>query len=450
MLNTLGSIDNGTYYVIVTGKAGPTQSSNTMVSVNTSIVAPSFTSVVYPGASQPVGDTVVPEGSGLTLTGTAIGTGPINYQWYFNNGAGAVPVGPYSPTASTLAFEAATNDTGTYYVVATGGTGLTATSSDATVTVTAPQVVTIAYLRDTMDASALPQGDPVETNTTSLFTITGTVTTYTNLTSGNTSSCYLQDSTGGINIFVTYASTFRPALGDVVTATGTLSLYEDNLELDVVDGVPFQTNYVNTNGDGSAVTNALPTPQPLAWGYTTAYPAATATNPCGSLVTMTNVYFEDGATNGLFTTNHEFYDITNNSGEEFEVEVSEQQTNFDGMPIPAFAYSVTGVLAEDDPPYQLFYIIVSQYADIVTNETMPPPPVTITNLAGAISGTNFILTWTAVPNTASYSVYYSPKVVTNAWPDQLTNGLTFSTAQGTYTTPYIKTNNANFYEVTSP
>ena len=64
----------------------------------------------------------------------------------------------------------------------------------------------------------------------------------TNLTSGTTSSYYVEDSTGGtINLFITGDSTFRPALGDIVMATGVLSTFDSNLELDVTSGAAFQT-----------------------------------------------------------------------------------------------------------------------------------------------------------------------------------------------------------------
>jgi hypothetical protein len=57
--------------------------------------------------------------------------------------------------------------------------------------------------------------------------------------------------------------------------------------------------------------------------------------------------------------------------------------------------------------------------------------------------------WTAVPTTASYSVLYATNVA-GPWTNKLATGLTFSTTQGTYTTPRVETNTANFYDVSSP
>jgi len=149
---------------------------------------------------------------------------------------------------------------------------------------------TIAYLRALQNVSGAPTSITVS-DTTTLYTITGVVTTFTNLTSGNTSSYYLQDSTGGINIFITGDSSFRPALGDVVTATGTLSEYFDNLEVDVVSGQQYEVYAVETNQNGSPVTNALPAPQLLPWGYAAANPGPTAQYLYGSLLTMDQCLF---------------------------------------------------------------------------------------------------------------------------------------------------------------
>ena len=271
---------------------------------------------------------------------------------------------------------------------------------------------------------------------------------------------------------------------------------------------------------------------------------------------MTNVYFETNATTtGLFGSTADYYPITNNTGETFDVFVSYQDTNFYGEPIPAFASSVTGVLFQDDANY---YLIVTRYSDIVTNQssapqiqvfnganaitngqtapvnfgsvpqnqtgpsqtftvtnagnaalnlgissvpsgysvTQNPPgtlaagaqgafmvqlnsaqtgthsgniiitnndpnngsfsfavtgtvtsPVTITDLKGFILGSVFYLKWTAVPNIATYGVLHSTNV--SGPYTNVARGLTFTTTNGLYPAS-IRTNAANFYEVSSP
>jgi hypothetical protein len=444
--SSFGTTDAGTYYVIVTGAAGSTQSGSTVISLNTTPTPPSFTAA---GAVNPSGTPTVAEGDTVTLTGTAIGTGPISYQWYLNTGSGYSSV--YGPSSSpTYSFEAEPALSGSYELVATGAASPAATSGVTVLTVTGPTVETIDYLRNLQDVSAGPAGT-YTVNGTSLFTITGIITVATNITSGNTSSYYLQDSTGGMNFFITGDSTFRPTLGDVVTATGTLSEYYNNLELDVAVGTPYETYSDLTVTDPSQYpAQPLPTAQLLPWGYWNSNPANTSLNIDGSIVMLTNVYFVSNSVNygasAVFTNSHDYYDVTNNTGETFDVYVSEQNTNFNGEPIPPFAYSVTGVLQENSSPDPVFSIIVSRYSDIVTTE----PPQPIQGFAGMVSGNgnNLILNWTAVPNTESYSVLTSTNVA-GPYTNKLATGLTFSTAQGTYPAP-IPSVVATFYLISSP
>jgi hypothetical protein len=432
-LSYLEGTNSGSYTVVISDDAGSVTSSPAFVDVITTPTPPSFTA---PGASEPATNTTVAEGGSVTLTATAVGTGPITYQW-FTNSLSYPQSGVLTSPNFTLT-DVTTNQAGTYFVVATGGTGLTATSSNAVLTVLGPIYTNIHYLRSLL-TSQYYTSDTAQLISPTLYTIQGVVTVATNLTSQSTASYYVQDSTGGINLFETGDATFRPALGDVVTATGVLSSYYENLELDVTAGAQFQTYAILTNADGSPVTNALPAPILLPWGYTTANPGPSATNIAGSIVTMTNVYF---ATPGaVFNNSTANYAISNASGEIFNVFVSEEETNFDGQPIPAFAYSVTGVLYTY-PPYA---IIVSRYSDIVA---APPPPVV--DLTGALSGignTNVTLTWTAVPNNYTYSVWSTTNLATPFVP--LATGLWFGTPKATYT-DVGPSSTAKFYMIVSP
>jgi hypothetical protein len=323
-----------------------------------------------------------------------------------------------------------TNQSGTYFVVATGGTGLTGTSSNALLTVNGPVATNIHYLRTLIDSFTTF----AVSDTTTLYTIQGVCTVATNLTSGDTASFYVQDSTGGINLFITGDSTFRPGIGDVLTATGTLSSFDDNLELDVTAGQMFEV-YSNTG-----VVAPLPTPQLLPWGYVAANVPQTTTNIEGSWLTMTNVYFSTNATaTGLFTSGTTAYPINNGAGQTFDLFVSGQDTNFDGEPIPSFAYSVTGVLYQSSAT--AYALIVTRYSDMVTN-ALP-----LTNLTAMLSGTtNITLTWSATPY-STYSVW-STTNLTKPFV-KLASGLWFNSGTGTYT-DVGATNTAKFYEIVSP
>lgn len=442
-ISSLAGGNSGTYYCKVTGATGSTQSSNAVLNVITTPTPPSFTGT---GAVEPIASLTLSEGGKLSVAATAVGTGPITYVWYQNGSAITSP-----STSGTLNIgNVGPSQAGTYYVIATGGASPPGQSSNLVVTVNAPQVVSIAYLRSLLS----PGATPTVSDTTTLYTITGTNLVSTNLTSGNTASFYIQDATGGINLFITGDSTFRPQLGDVLTATGTLSVYFDNLEIDVVDGQAYEVYQDLTSPPGSQ-TN-LPQPYYLPWSDVASPNGIVAsnldfiqTNVEGSLVVMSNVYF---TTTGTFNSGADVYPIQDTNGNQFQVFVSYQDTNFYGQPIPTGPCTVTGPLYQDAAD---FAIIMTAYSDIVTNSTTGGgggPPVTITNLAGALSGaslTNFTLTWTAVPTTATYSVRYSTNAA-GPYTNKLATGLTFGTTNGSYTTGLRTNVPASFFEVSSP
>jgi hypothetical protein len=388
------------------------------VSINTTPTPPSFTAT---GGLEPLGATIA-EGASVTFTARAVGSGPITYAWNYDGT-------PTGATGSSLTLSGvSTNQAGSYSVTATGATAPAATSSNAVLVVNGPVTTNIHYLRSLISPSTFAVSD-----TTTLYTIQGTVVNATNLTSGSTSSYYVQDATGGINLFITGDATFRPALGDIVTATGLLSVFDDNLELDVTAGAAFQT-YTDL-GTGSG----LPTPALLTWSTAVGNPSSTVPTIEGSLVTMTNVYFE---TAGDFTTATVAYPITNNSGQAFTVFVTGQPNDLEGMPIPAFAYSVTGVL--DQISTTAYELIVTRYSDIVT---AVPPAVNVVAARTGTGGTNVTLKWSAVPNDYTYSIRSSTNV---AGPyTNLASGLLFTTTNGTYT-DVGPTGATKFYEIVSP
>jgi hypothetical protein len=427
-ISDLNSTNAGTYYVIVSNSAGMTQSSNVIVSVNSTPTAPFFTSFSPVNATNSLGTSV-------TFTGAAAGTGPLSYAWELNGSPlsdnGSTIIGSQTPslTLSTLV----TNEAGTYTLVVTGGTSEQA-STNAYLTVVPPASVSIGYLRTLLNPTTYTADDTVDN-----FTVTGVITTFTNLTSGNTASYYLQDSTGGLNLFLTDGSTFRPMAGDVVTATGTLSVYADNFELDVTYGGAVQTALILTNSDGSIRTNALPNPIILPWGYIAANQNYVETNIEGSRVMLTNVFFE---TPGVLFSNGVIYAVTNNTGQTFNIYLSDQDTNLNNVMVPAFAYSVTAPLVQDDTTFELDLTDVSEIV------SAPPPAPTVSAAAVAANGANTVtLTWTAVPYSYSYSVLYATNVA-GPW-GSLASGLAFTNTLGTYT-DIQRTNSVGFYEVTSP
>ncbi len=108
--------DAGTYSVIVSNPIGSATSSNAVLTVNTSPVAPLF-------VTQPASLAVLPGDDG-SFTAFALGTQPITYQWNKNE----VPIpGATSPTLNLVNVQTA--DAGTYTVTASNSVGSTVSTT---------------------------------------------------------------------------------------------------------------------------------------------------------------------------------------------------------------------------------------------------------------------------------------------------------------------------------
>jgi hypothetical protein len=438
VIEQLSGPDTGNYFCAVTnsGGLGAVSGTNYAVLVNTTPTPPTL-------STEPK-DTTVAIGANLTLKASAFGTGPLIYQWNFNNapltdgqpvttvpGDASVVTGSQTPTLTVNGVS--TNDTGTYTVtVSTTRTGVvpsSTTSSNATISVKPPQPVTIAYLRSLVDTNTW-----APTDTTSLFTITGVVTTATNVTSGNTSSYYLQDDTAGINLFISGDSSFRPARGDLVTATGSLFLFNNNLELDITAGAAAQTYSIVSHG------NPLPAPYVFDPSLTN-NPSLMETNLENRFIMLTNVYFPLA---GTTFTGGESLTVTNQSGGSFTVFVSAQCTNVVGQAVPSFASSLLGPIVQfKSGAYSTsgYEVYLTSMSDLVTNA---PPAVDVTAVR---AGTNLFLNWTVVPYSYSYSIEAATNVI-GPYNAALT-GLTFTNSPAALKLPVTDGRDV-FYRIVSP
>lgn len=433
----LSGSDAGAYFCAITNVGGiGTVSKTNYLSVNTTATPPTFkTQPASAGAS--VGSTV-------TLSCSAYGTGPLSYQWNFNGtpltdggpvtaqpGDNSLVTGSQSPTLVITGVS--TNETGNF-TVTVSSTGPVSpnsvTSTNAVLTVRPPQAVSIAYLRSLLNPTTWQA-----TDTSSTFTITGVNVIHTNLTSGTTSSYYVQDSTAGINLFISGDATFRPNYGDVITASGTLSSYNNSLELICVAGNPYQGYQVLSN-------NPALIPAPYVF-----YPALTnnaglmETNLEGRLVMLTNVFFpSDGTT--PFGSGANIV-VTNEHGVPITVFVSAQVAEVVGQPMPTFAWTLRGAMSQfQSGNYSSagYEINLTSLEDIVT---AAPPAVTA---SATVSGGQVTLNWTAVPYQYSYSILGATDVAGPYTP--VITGLTFTTPAGTYTGAVG--GSAMFYRVVSP
>jgi hypothetical protein len=333
-----------------------------------------------------------------------------------------------------------------------GNTIYSVTTAPAVLELASIPTVSLGYLRTLTAAN----NEYAPTNTTSVYQVTGIITTLTNSTSGNTASYYLQDATGGMNLFVTGGSAFRPNMGDEVTAIGFLSSYEGNLELDV-----------DVTGNGNNATSVLdlsnnivnyPVAKLLSWptefaiGVTNPVVEQGATNGAGaftglgskkgSVCMLTNVYFGTNAGTVISTNGDNYYVyVTNAAGVGGYLYFwGEFDTNLWGQVLPAFAYTIQGVLFADasgDAGQFWSGIGIANWADIVTN------PIVI---SVARAGTSSTINWTAVPYTYSYSVL-AASTVTGPYT-AIATGLNFSTPAASY----VDVDNANsqYYRVTTP
>jgi hypothetical protein len=445
LVPSVSGSDAGNYFCAVTnvGGVGALSVTNFQISVNTTLTPPGFT-------TKPPATLNGAVGGSLTLSCVAFGTGPLSYQWAFNGtpltegapvtgnpGDASVVSGSQTPTLKVNVLS--TNETGNFSVTVTGAVS-PATNATTAVTIALPQAVSIAYLR-TLEDPATWQA----TNTTSLFTVTGVVNMYTNVVGAGNTSYYIQDATAGIDFFLTANTTFRPQMGDIITATGTLSMFNNTVEL--------YANNPASPASGFAFvvhTNLLPAPYVLNLALTN-NPAFMETNIEGRICMLTNVWFT--APVASLTANYNTF-VTNASGglpfNVFFPAATDPDVQNRTLSTQ-FAYTITGVIAQfvSGSTYANRYeLYVTRIGDVQTN---PPPAVTA---KAAVSGNNLVFTWAAVPYTIdtrgaySYSIESAANVTGPYLP--LATGMAFNTTNGTYTATNALGGTQQFYRIVSP
>ncbi|HEY3863258.1 MAG TPA: immunoglobulin domain-containing protein [Verrucomicrobiae bacterium] len=415
--------DTGGYYVVVANSAGSATSAVVNVSVNSTPTPPVFT-------LQPV-STTNSLGGTVTFTATAVGTGPITYQWNTDGSPNGATGTSYTLTRISTALSG-----NTYSVTATGGAGSPVTSSNAVLTVLGPIVTNIAYLRSLQVTSAAPTITIPAASSTQVYEVTGTVMEYTNLESATYAEYWIQDATGGIEFFV-IDPTFRPHQGDVISATGIVDVFDDALELDGSANNPSEPySIISTNGENQP----LPYPNELMpFGFSAANPGLSSLVYQGRRATATNVYFQ--ITPGQTFAGGGQVVISNLAGQSFTLYVSPSSgPDLIGQPIPPFAYSVTGEYDQFNTSYEFN---MTSGADIVT-----APPPAVTNMTAAVSAGNISLSWSAVSQTYTYSVWSTTNLTMPFTP--LATGLWFSNSAGAYSAPISTNNPATFYQIVSP
>jgi hypothetical protein len=405
----------------------------------------------------------------VAFTVSVSGTQPIYYQWRYN-GQNVEQVFPsqvagFSYRSSILTLQNVTaNNQGNFDCVvsnACGSTVYTNVSSTAAFALTTVPAVSLGYLRTLTDSTYTPT--PPQSQ---LYQVTGIITTLTNLTSGNTASYYIQDATGGMNLFVTGGAGFRPQIGDEVTTVGYLNLFQGNLELEA-DLTGSGNNATSVQDLSNNIAN-YPVPKLLDWptefadGVTNSTVEKGTTNGAGQIIVqskkgsicmLTNVYF--GTNAGHVITGNYYTYVTNANGLAGWVYFwGSQDHDLVGHVIPDFAYSVQGPLFANivTPPGSFWSgIAVTKWSDVVTQPPNPPNPLVVSITR---SGTGSTISWNAVPISTPPSQYITTNSVLAATNlegpySPLATGLQFTTTPISYTD--LDTNSAQkFYRVTSP
>ena len=265
----------------------------------------------------------------------------------------------------------------------------------------------IAYLR-----ALVGTPDYVPTNTTTLFTVDGTVTTYTNLSTSPTDEMFvMQDDTSGIAVWFRNGSNqFLPQAGDRVRVTAALATINGLLAL-----APDYNNLTNVVWRLSA-NNSLPTPGALDFAAQTNVTAMEATE--ARYVSAAQVWIDQTGGSTLPSGLTDLI-MTNQSGQTFSLTIH-PTTDLAGKPKPAGPVTILGVLTQNDPttPYTTNYsLLPTRYADIITAPTIAGQPLSRTNGVGTTAS----FTVTAV---GSDPLYYQ-------WQRGGTNLLNLGNVSGT-------------------
>ena len=394
----------------------------------------------------------------VSFSVSSAGQQPLYYQWLFN-GTDIGQVFPFQvlygsdrSSILTLANVTPANE-GTYSCQVSnvcGGAVYTTTSPGVFMAVSNIVPVSLGYLRTLTDPN---NGYAPTVSASQIFETSGMITTVTNTTTGNTASYYIQDATGGLNLFVTGGSAFRPNIGDEVLVSGYLNAFQGNLEIEAdLTGQNNATSVqiLSNNIANYPVAKALDWATEFAIGLTNRTVEQGTTNSSGvltglgskkgSICLLRDVYF--GTNAGHVITGNYYTYVTNAAGLGGYVYFwGGLDTNLTGYTIPAFAYSVQGPLfANAVAGGGSFWsgIGISKPDDIVTTPLI---------IEASLVGTAVQLTWTAVPETYSYSVLAAGTVTGPYTP--IATGLKFSDTNGIYT-DLSATGNQKYYRVTSP
>ena len=350
------------------------------------------------------------EGDTLTASASVSGTQPISFYWCSIVAGVTNLVGTVNP--QSIFTYVTTSQTGNqYFVIASNSVGI-ATSATATLTVTSsvPTSATIAFLRTLRHPTTY-----AVTDQTNLYQIDGIVTT-PNLLTGPLQSYFVQDATGGIDVFNRDGAFPLPAVGDHVRITGPLFNFNGLLELNITNANP--SHHVVNLGAGTL-------PAPVLFDFNSQNNPTLMENSLeGTLAYVTNVFLN--YTNSTFFIAGTTIKMTNALGKRFDISIPSDSIGDmvnKQLQTPPFAASVLGVLSQNTTsvPTNGYSLAVFAYANIQwTNNVAIVTPL---NISGG--GTNQVISWPlSLMSLASSTNVTGPYVVIPGASSPYTNDAT--------------------------
>ena len=303
--------------------------------------------------SQPVSQTVL---AGKTISFSVVATGaePLAYQWSRDG----VEIDGATSSALELADVSADN-AGDYAVTVSNDAG-SVTSNTVTLKVQdspGGDVVTIKHLRSLVDDNREPS------DTKTIFTAEGIVTSHTNMTGGSHSLFYFQDGTAGIAVYFRSGKSSHPKAGDKVRVSAPLGHFNGLLEF-----VPDAGNAMHLVKVVSS-DNALPEPAKLDFMQSDDAAAMEALE--GSLVVVSEVEIDSGG--GSKFSGGANYTLTDADGMTFTLRIDSRIKSIIDQPFPGTAVNVTGVLSQymPDPPREGGYQLMPTRIEDISGPKLP-------------------------------------------------------------------------------
>ena len=303
--------------------------------------------------SQPLSQTVL---AGKTISFSVVATGvePLTYQWS-KNGA---DIDGATGSALELA-DVSEDDAGDYVVTVSNADGAVESDTATLEVQDSPggDAVTIKYLHSLVDDNREPS------DTKTIFTAEGIVTTHTNMTGGSHSLFYFQDNTAGIAVYFRNGKSSHPKAGDKVRVSAPLDHYNGLLQF-----VPDAGNAMHLVKVVSS-DNALPEPAKL--DFMQWDDPATMEALEGSLVIAAEVEVDTGGSSKFSSGAN--YTLTDADGMTFTLRIDSRIKSIIGQPFPGTTVNVTGVLSQymRDRPREGGYQLMPTRIEDISGPKLP-------------------------------------------------------------------------------